>query len=432
MQSSHLINASKHMISLGLAVALLFGAHASGQMATEHDAQDKRETRWLQDLDYFAAQFPKRQKDFEKLYPRQEFESRLAAIRQSVPKASDSEVILELYRLVASAHLGHTRIAPPQGDLAFHSLPITMDWFSDGLAIDAAAESYKDTIGTRVKRIGSMTPEQMEAAVAPYISYENEEGLHDESPSFMVMVEVLQHLGLKGTDGSVELLLNRPDGTEFKKAIFPAPAIGNAQQLSIYDAFHIPLPLYRKQPWKFYWYEYLPDSQTLYIQYNVCANDPKLPFAEFTKAMFEFADAHPIQRMIVDLRFNGGGSSRVIKPLEKALQARRALSRRGHLYTLTAPDTFSSGLMAAMDLRHRKAILIGEPPGEKPNSYGEVKALTLPNSHLEVRYATKLFKLDTKSDAPALAPDVFAPLSLADVLAGRDPALEAALKHSLN
>ena len=68
MQSSHLINASKHMISLGLAVALLFGAHASGQMATEHDAQDKRETRWLQDLDYFAAQFPKRQKDFEKSF----------------------------------------------------------------------------------------------------------------------------------------------------------------------------------------------------------------------------------------------------------------------------------------------------------------------------------------------------------------------------
>jgi len=429
---SHPINASKHVVSLGVVVALLFGAHASGQTATQDTPHDTREARWLQDLNYFADQFPKREKDFKKLYPRQEFENRLAAIRQSVSKATDSEVILDLYRLVASAHVGHTRVASPSGDIAFHMLPLSMNWFSDGLAIVAAIDAYKDALGTRVLRIGSMTPDQLEAAVAPYISYENETWLHVQSPSFMVMAELLQHLGLTGTDGSVELLLAKADGTEFKKAVFPVAAGDAAQQVIIYDALPIPLPLYRKQPGKYYWYEYLSDLQTLYIQYNVCENDPKLPFAEFTKAMFEYADAHPIERAIVDLRLNGGGNSTVIKPLEKGLHARRALSRRGHLYTLIGPGTFSSGLWAAIDLRHKGAILVGEPPGEKPNSYGEVKVLTLPNSHVGVRYSTKFFKLDKKNDASALAPDIFVPRPLADVLAGRDPVLEAAVKHPLN
>ncbi len=428
--------ASRNVVMVGFFLVLLFGINISGQTVSQASPPITRDALWQQDLDYFANQFPQDEMDFQKLYPKQEFESQLAAIRQSVPKATDAELTLDLMRLVASAHVAHTSANPPEAaGNTIHFLPLDMRWYSDGLAILAAADEYRDTIGTRVVSIGSMAPKQLETAVAPYISYEMDAGLHVRSPRFMEMVELLQRLGLAEADGSIKFRLARPDGTEFTRKISPPAnghAVGTSGMIGLYDALHIPLPFARKQPGKKYWYEYLSDSQTLFIQYNECKNDPKLPFADFTKAMFDYADAHPVQRVIVDLRFNGGGSSLVIEPLVEGLHAREALSSRGHLYALIGPGTFSSGLMAAMDFHQKlNAILVGEPLAEKLNSYGEVGGLRLPNSRVAVFYSTKFFELGEGSDVPTLAPEIFVQQSFADALAGRDPALEAALKHPL-
>ncbi len=37
-------------------------------------------------------------------------------------------------------------------------------------------------------------------------------------------------------------------------------------------------------------------------------------------------------------------------------------------------------------------ILVGEPTGGKPNSYGEISSFLLPNSGLVVNYSTKYFE----------------------------------------
>jgi hypothetical protein len=55
-----------------------------------------------------------------------------------------------------------------------------------------------------------------------------------------------------------------------------------------------------------------------------------------------------------------------------------------------------------------------------------VKQLVLPNSKLVIQYTTKFFG-QKEVAASALQPDIPAPRTLADALAGRDPALEAAI-----
>jgi hypothetical protein len=122
------------------------------------------------------------------------------------------------------------------------------------------------------------------------------------------------------------------------------------------------------------------------------------------------------------------------------------LSARGHLYVLIGPATLSSGLIAACALTGRctelcnqqsalpgvkqssdlKAILVGQPTGEKPNHYGEALTMTLPNSRLLVQYAVKYFRL-MPADSRSLEPDVPASRSMSDALSGRDPVLDAAL-----
>jgi hypothetical protein len=88
------------------------------------------------------------------------------------------------------------------------------------------------------------------------------------------------------------------------------------------------------------------------------------------------------------------------------------------------PFTFSSGLMVAIRFRDQvHGIVAGEPPGERPNHYGEVKSMKLPNSGIEVRYAVK-HHVQVHGDPPLLEPELRIPLTAADFLAGRDPLLD--------
>ena len=217
------------------------------------------------------------------------------------------------------------------------------------------------------------------------------------------------------------MTLEKPDGAPFTLSV--APADPRVKTETVAEGLHVAPPLFLGHPGEYYWYQYLSDSQTLYIQYNACANDPKLRFSDFAKQALAEADAHPVKRVVIDLRGNGGGDSRVIGPLKSGLAAR--LQAIGHVYVLIGPLTFSSAVDNASELRHSlQATLVGEKAGET-RGYGEVKFLTLPNSKLVVQYTTKFSEPGKESGA--LAPDVEAPRKLADSLAGRDPALEAAI-----
>jgi hypothetical protein len=71
------------------------------------------------------------------------------------------------------------------------------------------------------------------------------------------------------------------------------------------------------------------------------------------------------------------------------------------------------------------ATLVGEPTGQKPNAYGEIRWLVLPNSRIAVRYSTKYWRT-ASDDPPSLEPDVFVSATSSDYFDMRDPALEAA------
>jgi C-terminal processing protease CtpA/Prc len=138
------------------------------------------------------------------------------------------------------------------------------------------------------------------------------------------------------------------------------------------------------------------------------------------------ADSSGAQKLVVDLRFNGGGNSTVIRPLVQALKSRRAIK----VYTLVGRYTFSSGFMAALDLQKQNgAVLVGEAMGQRPNTYGDIRPLKLPNSGLTAWYCTKYFRLVADSDPPSIQPDVTVVLSASDYFAGRDAVMDYVLSH---
>jgi hypothetical protein len=405
------------------------------QAPAKPEAHGSREIRWREDLEFFDQRFPSVQVDSDKLYPPAEFHDDIADLARATPSLSDSEVILRLMRIVAKAGVAHNTVET-EGKLDFHPYPLQFFWYSDGAAVTRALEEYKLALGARIVRIGSMTPEELESAVAPYLSHENLPLLHGLSPDFMMNREVADHFGLAGADGVVEFTLERPGAKQFRLRVAPASADSQEHMISATAALHLPDPLYRKRPNSWYWYEYLAGARSLYIQYNRCRNDPKKSFKAFTRELFKFVDhlhsAEGIERVIVDLRFNSGGDSSIVEPLLLGLKSRPRLSAKGRLYVLIGRDTFSSGMMAAISFREDlHAILVGEATGSRPNEYGEVKTLILPNWKIKIRYTTKYFQLLQDSDPLTLEPDIPIRRSISDFLTGQDQVLDTALKQPL-
>jgi C-terminal processing protease CtpA/Prc len=269
---------------------------------------------------------------------------------------------------------------------------------------------------------------------------------------------LLQFLQIADKNGEVTLTLTKPDGQPFTLSIAPAKTNTTFSLVTAQAALHLPVPLYRKHN-DIYWFEYLPESKALYIQYDACQNDPKKPFKDFARELFAYADTNGVERTIVDLRFNSGGDSSVADPLLKGLRTRPSLNAPGHLFVLTGPMTFSSGEDAVENFHNSfdiatpkmvdgfywihsqktdapstrfNATLVGEPTGGKPNCFGEVKTFELPNSKLNVAYTIKYFQLASDGDPLTREPDITVTRSLADYLAGRDPVLETVLKLPSN
>jgi hypothetical protein len=418
-------------LTFGVVIATSGAAISHTDREPRQAASSTREQDWRADFDYFAREFATAQLDFHKLYPR--FDRDLAGIASYVAASTDTDIVLDLMKLVASARVGHTNVRVPSRAPAFHRLPLSLAWFADGLAVMGASEPYRAALGLRVISIGRLAPEQLEATVEPYIAHENDPWLHQQSPSFMVMHELLRRADVVESDGRVTMTLAQTDGSTMSLRIGPEPWQGGPPLVSAIDSAHTPITIARKELDRYYRYEILPPANALYVRYSRCRDDPKQPFAAFAREVFAAVDAASpaITRFVIDLRANGGGDSRILTPLLDGLKAKPALKARGHLYALVDAGTFSSGLLAAIVLKQDlKAILVGEAPGEKPNSYGEVRQLTLPHSRLVIQYSTKFFRMTGSSDRPTYEPDVVVRRSIADALAGRDPVLDAALRVS--
>ena len=410
------------------------GVVVAGALAQKAPSPAEREAHWLQDLQVLsnglkapgirvaAGLATRGQKDFAEVYPN--FDAEMASIREAIPNLSDAELYLRLSRLIASAHIAHNTVDIPMGMGFLDRLPVEFHWFSDGLAVSITTTENSALLGARVRTIGGTTPEQFLADLKPYVSYENETWLRVKSEDLMPARGVLQHFGMIGKDGNVPLELEKTDGEVVSVSLPLAP--GDVKKIAIAEGLRIPPVLYRSHPNIWYWTEYLADSQTIFIQYNQCANDSTHHFGEVVRQAMADADSHSVKRVVIDLRWNGGGDSSVINPLMSGLNARR--KSLGKIYVLIGPYTFSSAVNNVISLKEDLgATVVGEASGGMPDGYGEVKSITLPNSKLVVGFSTKHWGAKGDTGPKTVTPDLPAPGTLAEFLAGHDPALDAAI-----
>jgi hypothetical protein len=212
-------------------------------------------------------------------------------------------------------------------------------------------------------------------------------------------------------------------GKEFTVNIEAVARDGKLDWLSIPTK----LPLYQQRPDEPFWFTYLPDAGTVYVNFKGYDSLE-------TKAaqLFKFIDEHQPSRLVIDMRQNGGGDFTLVRQhLLPGLKQRPDINKKGHLFVLVGRDTFSAAMSNATDFRKEtKAILIGEPIGERPNSYQENRQLVLPNSQLTVSYSTEYYKF-LDEDVLAVIPDKRIDPDWPSYKAGRDLVMEWILTYSM-
>jgi hypothetical protein len=415
------------MMKLRAALAMFVCAAlaAASIVSAQNTTELSREEKWREDLKFLAVELPKRHKNLFFKITREQFDREIAKISEAVPKLTDSEIKLALWRLAAVIGDAHTRVQYSKEK----TYPIILYQFPDGVFAAATTEESKAVLGAKLVKIGKIEVERAKEAVRSIIPVENESWFKQQFPNYLTDPEILYLLKILPDRNEGDFTFRDRKGKQLSIKLRPVAVKDQVKWIRPFDSPAGALPLYLRNPELFYWYEYLADSKTLYLNYRRCANMESQPFKVFAEKLLKFMDENRVERLVIDLRQNGGGNSTIFDPFILALSKRADLNRTGRLFALVGRGTFSSAYLNALRLKKEtRAILVGEPTGQRPNAYGEVRTMNLPQSKLLVLYSTKFFKT-MNDDPPSLTPDVLIGRSSWDYVYGRDPALERAMNY---
>jgi len=415
-----------------VAVMIAAGVHA------DEPAPSMNRADWAADLDTLYTAMKTIHPNLHHKTDAATMDGAVAALHKQIATDSWPQYVTGLYRLLALVGDGHTTFYPvPAAGPGFDTrLPILTDVFADGVHVTAADAPYRDAVGGKVVAIDGRPMVEVAQTLMPYWAHENERWVVRWMPLIFSRPGYLHGTGI--ADGAISdpvVFRIEKDGRTRDFAVTPLPASVDSQRrksswVHARDEAGIahPTPLHGKDvPFDF---TYLADKRAVYAVYRECADSDKETVAAFADRLFKFVDSNPVDKLIIDVRDNGGGDNYLNQPIILGM-IRSKVDRPGHLFVLTGRRTFSAAQNFVADAeRLTEAIFVGEPTGSSPNLYGDAKQMELPHTHLHPMVATIYWELSDPRDKRGwIFPDVPVPETFADYLAGRDAALEAALAY---
>ncbi len=378
--------------------------------------------QWAKDLEFLGAELPKKHKNLFHRISETEFRARIEELKAKLPALGPDETLAGLLKIIAAVGDSHTTVGyrPQQG------LPLMLYWFKDGISILNTTAEYKDILYGKIIALEGKPIEDVVSAVSALIPHENEAQVKNHLPNLLTDTVLLHGLGIIPSPAAAAVTVLTAAGRTVTLEMKPLLFSSKPEWL-VNTSDESGAPLYLKNRRLFYWDEILPGSRTLFFKYNSCQDMKDLPFSDFVKKLFADADAAKVEKIVVDLRHNGGGNSAIFAPFLEELKKTPALLRKGRIYVLVGRRTFSSAILNALDLKKETpAVFVGEPTGGKPNHYGEVQSFHLPQSGLVVTYSVKYFKV-IDGDPDSLVPDLLIEPALEDYLKKTDPVLDRVL-----
>lgn len=384
-----------------------------------------RDERWMADLDALKGKIMAVHPNPYTRTSREEFEKEIRSLREHIPRLTDAEVVVGFARIMALLNDSHSALSLTQAGTSVRRYPLGFRWFTDGLYVTAAPETGARLVGARVRAMNGRRLEEIYEALRPWVSYDTESWYRHLSQTAMATADLLRAAGVLGPDLKLDLEAERPDGEVFVESI---PLSAGTLVEGPLQAQPSP-PYYRRYPSLDYWFDYLEESRTLYIQYNRCRNNPLLPISVFAEEIIAFAEAHQPARWVIDVRENTGGASvwfqQMLLRLSEAVKEGRIPYPAEGAFGLIGKKTFSSGVLAAHEMRRAGVTLAGETTGGRMGWFGETIPFYLPYSGLAVTISTRI--VGDPATGNAIEPELQVDFPAQAYFANKDPFLETVL-----
>ncbi|MDD2559313.1 MAG: hypothetical protein PHE04_01405 [Bacteroidales bacterium] len=400
-------------------------------------ARDIARIDWSKDIEFLAAELPEKHINLFSVKPKADFLAALEAIKTESDSISDLAVAIRLNQVIAGMGDSHTSIHYAGLIDKKAVLPIQLYWFKDGIYVLRTTNENAAILGKKILAVNGLPVQTVIDSLSTLITTDNEASVKSKFPSLIPIIDVLTYFGF--ADGlAVELQMEDSTGLSSFHKLSPS----EVNKENIINVLPDSLPLCYQNQKTFFWDIYQPAQGLYYIQYNVCrsreaemkygspARAAMLPsFEEFESRVFETLNREPVEKLLVDIRFNTGGSSPQGTSFVEKLAPYLNKHPETKLYVVLGRNTFSSAIINAMDFKRlTEAVFLGESTSGKPNHFGEVKSLQLPTSGIVVNYSTKYFKR-TKEDLKTLEPDVWLEPTFRDYIRGIDPVYEWVLSR---
>jgi hypothetical protein len=382
-----------------------------------------------QDLDRLLASLERTHPNPWHGIDRTTFVAALTRLKAHLPTLTAAQAIEGAKRLVAqisrNGRDGHMLAIPVEGREG-KILPIRVYGFAEGWYVTDALAPYQDLVGRRITQLGGHPIADVLSAVEPLVPRDGPATVLAFLPIYLLRVDVLRGLGLVG-EGPVRVTIASPRGEE-TVGLDPVPFADFTSWAGDRGSIELPVrarTLYLSNEREVFWTRYLSGSRTLYARYVQVHGPPPDVVAQFR----ERAAKQDVDRVVVDLRQNGGGDNNTYGALLRALQS-EPINRPGRLFVITDRLTFSAAANLCTELEQTtSATFVGEAMGGGLNFWDDVTWVTLPHFAIPLRVgiSTRYWQKSTPDDPRlTIEPDIGAPVRASDYFADKDRALEAA------
>lgn len=379
--------------------------------------------KWIEDIDCLKDILINKHKNLFFNITRERFEANIDNLKTIIGKLDYNDMKVEISRLVASIGDAHTAVKLPMNYL----LPLEFYWFKEGIYVVKALGEYKKLEHYKVIEINNIPIAEVLDELSEIISHENSSYLKSNIVKYIQSIEVLYGLTIvdnienctikfESLNGEVEIEnIRSVDVINYNKLL------ENDNNSRVNQGLGNSIPVYMRNSNKNYWFEYLENERVLYFKYNACRDTLEQPIDIFIKELIDFIEENNIEKLVVDLRNNTGGDSRLLEPFIEYVKKNKKINIQGNLFVVIGRDTFSSALLNAFSFKdNTNGILIGESTGGKPNCYGEIEKFILPNSKFLITYSTEYYNLIEDDKIESLLPDINIDISIYDFVNGND------------
>ncbi len=403
-----------------LAVALLVATLSSADSSRGQITQEQ----WLADAEFAAEQIHRVHPHIADPEVRARLSGALENFKNSGRQSREAR-IAGLMRLVASLRDDSSILYLFQEAIDFGLLPLLVYDFDDGLVVLDARAPHADLIGARVTHFEGRSTAEVFETLSAYLSAENRQGARYLFARYALTPELLHGAGLAAHPDRTELAFELSDGSPLTRVI----ERDTHDPWKLYDARNLRRVTAERESSHF-WVEYRSADDAIVAEIRRLRDEPEgQTVSDFASRLGQILAEHPKARLVLDLRFGGGGSGHSMGPLLEALRHSPQGQTPGLIFALIGRRTGGTVLELASVLRNTTPILfVGESTGDGPNRVGDNIEITLPHSGI-VLYLTEIEWPTTLREevGKALLPTIPVPVRYVDYQTGQDAALAAAL-----